>query len=105
MYRWDARYRQIASKQSISVADWETRLVEITNADVSSPPIVESENFAAIDLLPANSAPKSIEIVSTRPEQWIFRVVTEQAGLLTVKSYQDGNWQAILRSLDMKNAS
>jgi len=105
MYRWDARYRQIAHQHLISVADWETRLWEISTADVESTPIVETENFAALELVPSNSAPKSIELVSTMPERWIFRLATEHSGLLTVKSYQDGNWRAVLRTLDTKDST
>jgi len=105
IYRWDSRYRQIAHQRLISVADWETRLLEVSTTDVESPPMVESDNFAAIELVSSNSAPTSIELVSITPEQWTFRVATESSGLLTVKSYQDGNWRAVLRSLASKDST
>jgi len=98
MFRWDASYRQIESRRLVTVADWETRLFEVAAKNEISTPIVESDE-PPVTVASGAAVPESIELVLAEPSKWVFHVTTADAGLLTVKSYQDGNWHGNLRPL------
>ena len=100
MHRWDASWRPIANCPRVSNTDMEKRLGEIIAENSKTPPLVECDASSLNETMGSASSPEAIDLILAKADRWIFHIETSAAGLLSVKTYQDGNWHASLRSLD-----
>jgi len=97
LFRWDDQWRSIAPLPIVSADEMSSRIAEIIESSTVSNPLVEGGS-RAMKAFPT-SAP-AIQALSMEPDRMVFEILAEDAGLLTVKTFQDGNWHASLTDLD-----
>lgn len=97
LFRWDNQWQSIAPIRIVSADEMRSRIAEIIDDQTVSNPRVEGGNQAKKAI--PTSVP-AIQAVLLDPDRMVFEIDSEHAGLLTVKTFQDGNWQASLANLD-----
>jgi hypothetical protein len=106
LVRWDRNYRTIPPVRAMNTDQMVSRLEEVIGHK-NVPPLVESNTSRSLAPAtggmnsaesPADRNVTDIKIISWQPETMRLRVSAEDEGLLTLKTSQDGNWIASLRS-------
>lgn len=107
---WHSRWNEIAVTDTVSAADFDQRLRAIVS-DTSEADIPWIESLADTPIKSSLINPLAAENASllsvSQPHAGHWRILIESpvAGLITIKQFQDGNSQAIIRLVDEEGTS
>lgn len=93
LVRWDDAWKSIPAQAMVGGDLMAARLAEVARGSEASIPLVETESDA-VPVTGAGAEASQIEVISRDPEKVQVRIVANRSGLLTIKSFQDGNWRA-----------
>ena len=102
--RWHARWRTIDPQRRVSVSDWTARLQAVADDPQAVIPLLESAGDPAIALEDRADAVSlsvvgSVETLGTSEEAIRLRVTAVAPGMVSLRQFQDGNWQCRYRRL------
>lgn len=111
---WVPYWRVIDEQRWVSPITFAKRLREVTS-DSPAPPLIEvpkksghqltaqvAASDASGDVPPDSSAGTTqLAVLQASPECWTIQIDSTRSGLLCIKQFQDGNWRATIRKLDL----
>jgi hypothetical protein len=95
LFTWDSQWRSIQVTSGLSGMEMRERLGEIVNR-AGLPPLVEDNETQRTREKSQPQLPRALEMTFYSPERVAFNIDSDQAGLLTLKTFQDGNWHVEL---------